>query len=109
MDWRAVGVGAVLPRFALNGETVTLIVAIFGTTISPYLFFWQCSQEVEDEEADPEAGPLIDRPEQAGHELNRIGWGTWAGMAGSHLVRFFIILTTAITLHPHGTTHIPAA
>jgi len=106
IDWRAVAVGAVLPRFALNGETLTLIVAIFGTTISPYLFFWQSSQEVEDEEADPEAGPLIDHPEQASRELGRIGWETWLGMAFSNLVAFFIILTTALTLHASGQTDI---
>jgi len=106
IDWRAVAVGALLPRFALNNETITLIVAIFGTTISPYLFFWQSSQEVEDEEADPEAGPLIDHPEQASRELNRIGWETWLGMAFSNLVAFFIILTTAVTLHAAGKTDI---
>ncbi len=106
IDWRAVAIGAVLPRFALNSETITLIVAIFGTTISPYLFFWQSSQEVEDEEADPEAGPLIDHPEQASRELGRIGWETWLGMAFSNLVAFFIILTTAVTLNAHGQTDI---
>ena len=106
IDWRAVAIGAVLPRFALNGETITLIVAIFGTTISPYLFFWQSSQEVEDQEADAEAGPLIDRPDQASRELNRIGWETWLGMAFSNLVAFFIILTTAMTLNANGQTDI---
>jgi len=106
IDWRSVAIGAVLPRFALNGETLTLIVAIFGTTISPYLFFWQSSQEVEEEEADPEAGPLIEHPEQASRELNRIGWETWLGMAFSNLVAFFIILTTAVTLNAHGQTDI---
>src|SRR4029078_13555406 len=58
IDWRAVAAGALLPPCKKTAETLTLIVAIFGTTISPYLFFWQSSQEVEDEEADPEAGPL---------------------------------------------------
>jgi Mn2+/Fe2+ NRAMP family transporter len=79
---------------------------VFGTTISPYLFFWQSSQEVEDEEADPDAAPLIDHPEQASRELNRIGWETWFGMAASNLVAFFIILTTAVTLHASGQTDI---
>jgi NRAMP (natural resistance-associated macrophage protein)-like metal ion transporter len=109
IDWQAVAVGALVPKFELSGEALTLVVAIFGTTISPYLFFWQCSQEVEDEEADPEAGPLIDRPEQADHELNRIGWETWAGMAVSNLIAFFIILTTAVTLHAAGKTDIQSA
>jgi len=106
IDWRAVAVGAVVPKFALNGDTLTLIVAIFGTTISPYLFFWQSSQEVEEEEADPDAGPLLERPEQAGRELTRIEWETWIGMAVSNLVAFFIILTTAVTLNANGQTDI---
>jgi Mn2+/Fe2+ NRAMP family transporter len=96
----------VVPKFDFNSDTVTLIVAIFGTTISPYLFFWQSSQEVEDEEADPEAGPLLDHPEQAGRELTRIGWETWLGMALSNLIAFFIMLTTAVTLNAHGHTDI---
>ena len=101
--------GALVPRFELSGESLTLIVAIFGTTISPYLFFWQSSQEVEDEEADPEAAPLVTRPEQADRELNRIGWETWVGMAISNLIAFFIILTTAVTLHAAGKTDIQTA
>ncbi|SJZ34012.1 NRAMP (natural resistance-associated macrophage protein) metal ion transporters [Enhydrobacter aerosaccus] len=106
IDWGAVALGAVLPTFDLTGDSFMLIVAVFGTTISPYLFFWQSSQEVEEEEADPEAAPLIDRPEQASRELNRIGWETWLGMAASNIVAFFIILTTAVTLHAHGQTDI---
>jgi len=106
IDWRAVAIGAVVPKFELTGQTLTLIVAIFGTTISPYLFFWQSSQEVEDEEADPDAGPLLDHPDQAGRELSRIGWETWLGMAFSNLVAFFIILTKAMTLNASGVTDI---
>jgi NRAMP (natural resistance-associated macrophage protein)-like metal ion transporter len=109
IDWHAVAMGALVPKFELSGEALTLVVAIFGTTISPYLFFWQSSQEVEDEEADPEAGPLIDRPEQAGRQLNRIGWETWTGMAISNLIAFFIMLTTAVTLHAAGKTDIQTA
>jgi len=84
-------------------------VAIFGTTISPYLFFWQSAQEVEDEKADPEAAPLLRHPEQAQRELNRIGWETWFGMAASNLIAFFIMLTTAVTLHAAGRTDIQTA
>ncbi len=102
IDWRAVGVGALVPKFALDKDTVMLIVAILGTTISPYLFFWQSSQEVEEEEGDAEAGPLTERPEQAPRELTRIGWETGVGMAVSNLVAFFIILTTAATLNANG-------
>ena len=109
IDWHAVVVGAFVPKFELSGDSLTLVVAIFGTTISPYLFFWQSSQEVEDEEADPDAGPLIDRPEQANRELNRIGWETWLGMAMSNGIAFFIMLTTAVTLHAAGKTDIQTA
>jgi NRAMP (natural resistance-associated macrophage protein)-like metal ion transporter len=109
IDWHAVAVGALVPKFELSGDSLTLIVAIFGTTISPYLFFWQSSQEVEEERADPQAGPLISRPEQAKSELNRIGWETWIGMGISNLVAFFIMLTTAVTLHAAGKTDIQTA
>ncbi len=109
IDWPAVAAGAFVPKFELSGEALTLVVAVFGTTISPYLFFWQSSQEVEDEEADPEAGALIDRPEQANRELNRIGWETWVGMAMSNGIAFFIMLTTAVTLHAAGKTDIQTA
>lgn len=106
IDWRAVGIGALVPKFALDKDTLMLVVAVLGTTISPYLFFWQSSQEVEDEEGDAEAGPLTENPEQAPRELRRIGWETGIGMAVSNLVAFFIILTTAATLNAHGKTDI---
>lgn len=106
IDWHAVMVGAFVPRFDSSGDTITLIVAIFGTTISPYLFFWQSSQEVEDEEADPKAAPLLEKPQQAPHELERIGWETVVGMAVSNIVAFFIMLTTAVTLNANGHTDI---
>jgi NRAMP (natural resistance-associated macrophage protein)-like metal ion transporter len=109
IDWHAVAVGALVPKFELSGDSLTLVVAVFGTTISPYLFFWQSSQEVEEEEADPDAGPLLEKPEQAERELNRIGWETWVGMAMSNGVAFFIILTTAVTLHAAGKTDIQTA
>ncbi len=106
IDWRAVAIGSVMPRFDLSSEALTMILAIFGTTISPYLFFWQSSQEVEEEEADPAAGPLIDNPGQAPRELRRIAWETWLGMGFCSLVAFFIVLTTAVTLHASGQTDI---
>jgi NRAMP (natural resistance-associated macrophage protein)-like metal ion transporter len=106
IDWGAVALGALAPRFALNGESLMLIVAIFGTTISPYLFFWQSAQEVEEEERDPDAAPLLEKPEQAPAELTRIGWETWAGMGISNLIAFFVMLTAAVTLHAVGKTDI---
>jgi Mn2+/Fe2+ NRAMP family transporter len=109
IDWHAVLAGAFVPRFDGSGDTITLIVAIFGTTISPYLFFWQSSQEVEEEEADPKAAPLLEKPQQAPHELERIGWETMIGMAISNLIAFFIMLTTAVTLNANGHTDIQSS
>lgn len=106
IDWRAVGLGAVVPKLAFDKDSLMLVVAVLGTTISPYLFFWQSSQEVEEEEGDDEAGPLKDNPEQAPHELTRIGWETGIGMAMSNMIAFFIILTTAATLNANGKTDV---
>jgi NRAMP (natural resistance-associated macrophage protein)-like metal ion transporter len=106
IDWAAVAIGTLVPRLDLSAGSLTLLVAILGTTISPYLFFWQSSEEVEEEEADPEAGPLMTHPEQASRELGRISRETWFGMALASLVFFFIVLTTAVTLHASGITDI---
>jgi NRAMP (natural resistance-associated macrophage protein)-like metal ion transporter len=106
INWAAVGAGALIPRFSLDAETLTLIVALLGTTISPYLFFWQSSQEVEEEECDPDAKPLRKAPSQAETELPRINWETAVGMGVSNMVAFFIMLTTAATLHVAGKTDI---
>ena len=106
IDWANTLTSAVLPHLTLSSAALTTIVAIFGTTISPYLFFWQASEEVEDEEANPDAGPLTERPEQAKSELSRIRWDTYIGMAFSNLIAFFIILTTAVTLFEAGKTDI---
>jgi NRAMP (natural resistance-associated macrophage protein)-like metal ion transporter len=99
INWREVALQTVTPQLDLTGETVTMVVAVFGTTISPYLLFWQASEEVEDDETDPTTDPLIDHPEQALVQLSRIRWDTYIGMAFANIVAFFIILTTAVTLH----------
>ena len=106
LDWHEVAKGALLPRFELSGNSLTLVVAVFGTTISPYLFFWQSSQEVEEEEANSEEAPLLEKPKQAPGQLQRIAWETGVGMGMSNLVAFFIMLTTAATLHANGQTDI---
>ncbi|MBD9652865.1 divalent metal cation transporter [Ensifer sp. ENS09] len=106
INWGEVALRTVTPELALTAETATMVVAVFGTTISPYLLFWQASEEVEDEEADPTTDPLIDHPEQALVQLSRIRWDTYIGMAFANLVAFFIILTTAVTLHAAGMTDI---
>ena len=106
IDWGQVALRTVAPQITFDGPTVTLLVAIFGTTISPYLFFWQAAEEVEDEEADPETGPLLTNPEQAPAQLSRIRWDTFVGMGLSNAIAFFVILTTAVTLHANGVTNI---
>jgi Mn2+/Fe2+ NRAMP family transporter len=78
------------------------VVAVFGTTISPYLFFWQASEEVEDEEEDPQAKPLVETPDQAPRQLARIRLDTLVGMGFSNVIALFIVLTTAATLNAHG-------
>ena len=98
-----------LPKLSFDKAAVTAIVAIFGTTISPYLFFWQASQEVEDLDACAEDQPLLEAPQQAAAQLHRIGVDTYLGMAVSNVVAFFIILTTAATLHAHGVHDIESA
>lgn len=109
VDWGAALTGLVLPKIALNGPSVTMLVAVFGTTISPYLFFWQSSQEVEEIEHDPNKEPLIEAPRQARRELKRIRIDTFVGMAVSNLVALAIILSTAATLHAHGQTNVATA
>jgi Mn2+/Fe2+ NRAMP family transporter len=83
-----------------------VVVAVFGTTISPYLFFWQAEEEVEKEEEDPRAKPLKKAPKQALFELERIRLDTWIGMALSNMIALCIVLTTAATLNAHGITDI---
>ena len=106
VPWSQVLMQTLWPRLSWKPEYVTTVVAVFGTTISPYLFFWQASQEVEDIRADTTALPLIDAPQQAPSHLHRIKIDTYMGMGFSNLVAFFIILTTAVTLNLHGITDI---
>jgi Mn2+/Fe2+ NRAMP family transporter len=98
-----------LPRISLQGASLTALVAVLGTTISPYLFFWQASEEVEDMHIHAKEHPLKRSPEQATEQLGRIRFDTYAGMALSNIVAFFIILTAAATLHAHGVTNIGTA
>ncbi len=106
IPWQQVAVRALLPHITWRAEYITTVVAVFGTTISPYLFFWQASQEVEELLADPRAKSLVDAPQQAWANLRRIKIDTYVGMGFSNLVAFFIILTTAVTLNLHGVTDI---
>jgi Mn2+/Fe2+ NRAMP family transporter len=106
VPWAQVLYRTVMPEASFDVHYVVAIVAVFGTTISPYLFFWQASQEVEEQRASPLERPLRLAPEQAGRNLRRIKIDTYVGMAFSNLIAFFIILTAAVTLHAHGLTNI---
>ncbi len=106
VPWGQVGVALVWPHIQLSGAYITVVVAVLGTTISPYLFFWQAEQEVEDERERVGAKPLIIAPGQAGDELARIHLDTYVGMGFSNLIALAILLTAAVTLHVHGITTI---
>ena len=99
----------VWPKISWKPEYLTAIVAILGTTISPYLFFWQAEQEVEDEECDADKSPLLQSPEQAPAEFKRIRLDTYLGMFFSNAIALCIMLTAAVTLHLHGVTDIDSA
>jgi Mn2+/Fe2+ NRAMP family transporter len=109
VPWSEVALRTVWPKFAVNGASAAVVVGVFGTTISPYLFFWQASEEVEDMQRPGSAGPLVDNPAAAPGELRRIKWDTWGGMFYSDLAAYFIILATAVTLHVSGITDINTA
>ena len=101
--------GALLPSIHFSGSYFAALTAVLGTTISPYLFFWQASQEVEEQRQDPSEHPLKLSPQQADAQLQRVRVDTYAGMAVSNTIGFFIILDTAATLHLHGVTDIETA
>ena len=106
IPWAHIAEKTFFPQMSWRPEFITTVVAIFGTTISPYLFFWQTSQEVENQLADSSAKPLNDAPEQAPSNFRRIKIDTLIGMGFSNIVAYFIILTTAVTLNLHGVTDI---
>jgi NRAMP (natural resistance-associated macrophage protein)-like metal ion transporter len=106
IDWRQVAWSVIVPPMALSKQSLLMIVAVFGTTISPYLFFWQAAQEMEDVRAAASQPPTH---ETVRSHLRRIQWDTIIGMAVSNLIAFFIILSTAVTLHAHGAQTIETA
>jgi Mn2+/Fe2+ NRAMP family transporter len=108
VPWADVALKTVWPSLTLNFDTASVVVGIFGTTISPYLFFWQASEEVEDLRAKHGAA-LLANANAAPAELKRIHWDTWIGMLYSDLAAYFIILATAVTLHASGVTDIKTA
>jgi Mn2+/Fe2+ NRAMP family transporter len=109
VPWGQVALRTIWPDFTPNAAASAVVVGVFGTTISPYLFFWQASEEVEDMQAGQGAAPLTGDPRAAGTELRRIRWDTWSGMFYSDFTAYFIILATAVTLHTAGITDINTA
>ena len=108
VPWGEVALRTVWPRFTPNASAAAVVVGVFGTTISPYLFFWQASEEVEDMNRTG-GEPLVSRTGTARKELRRIKWDTWSGMFYSNITAYFIILATAVTLHVAGITDITTA
>ena len=106
VPWGTVAYDTFVPHLRVGTDYIVTIVAVLGTTITPYCFFWQSSQEAEDERIDPQAHPLIDAPGEASAQIGRMRWDTYVGMGYSNLVSLFIIITTAVTLNAHGITDI---
>ncbi|MBL9033226.1 MAG: divalent metal cation transporter [Rhodospirillaceae bacterium] len=106
VDWGEALAGMAVPKLSWDKGYWGMIVAIFGTTISPYLFFWQAEQEAEDTQEHPRRKPLRHAPFQGPNALQRIGLDTIVGMAASNIVALAIMLATAATLHVAGTTEI---
>ena len=109
INWAEVIRGTFIPTISFKGEYLAALIAVLGTTISPYLLFWQSGEEVEQMESEPREKPLKKAPKQAPEQLQRIKIDTYVGMAFSNLIAYFIILTAAATLHTHGKTEINSA
>jgi NRAMP (natural resistance-associated macrophage protein)-like metal ion transporter len=106
VPWGEVLYRTLVPHLEASTDYVVTIVAVLGTTITPYCFFWQSSQEAEDERVDPAACALLLAPEQAPAQIARMRFDTYIGMGYSNLVSLFIIIATAASLHAHGITDI---
>jgi NRAMP (natural resistance-associated macrophage protein)-like metal ion transporter len=109
VPWQHALMATVIPHVTLSKHYMIALTAVFGTTISPYLFFWQASQEVEEQEAAPGEKALKLAPEQESSQLEPMRADTYIGMAISNVIAFFIILDTAASLHLHGMTEIQSA
>jgi NRAMP (natural resistance-associated macrophage protein)-like metal ion transporter len=109
IPWSTALLATVWPKVTFNAEYFLMVVAVLGTTISPYLFFWQASQEVEEMNKGKVRRPLRELSRGGSVELDRIKVDTTVGMFFSNIIAFFIILTTASVLHAHGITNIDSA
>ncbi len=109
--WKLALLGLFIPRPQWTGKYLAMFVAVIGTTISPYLFFWQSSMETEELKAAPDEDRLKKAPEQARENFQRIRFDTYLGMGASNLIAFFIMLTMAVTVgsDPNGNHDIESA
>ena len=106
VPWGEVLYRTFVPNFSLSTDYIVTVVAVLGTTITPYCFFWQSSEEAEEEQIDPTARPLIEDPDAAPAQIRRIRFDTYVGMGYSNLISLFIIVSTAATLNASGITDI---
>jgi NRAMP (natural resistance-associated macrophage protein)-like metal ion transporter len=110
VPWGEVVRQVAFPTLTLDRDTILTIGAVFGTTISPYLFFWQAAQEMEDlrtHSARSGGGLVLPHAHQVARQhLRRIRWDTYFGMGFSNVIAFFVILSAAVTLHRAGITNI---
>jgi NRAMP (natural resistance-associated macrophage protein)-like metal ion transporter len=109
VPWGEALKGVLIPRASWDAAFLTTLVAILGTTISPYLFVWQSSQEAEEQRIDADKKPLKKDSSDAPEEFRRIRLDTMIGMAFSNLIALSIIVTTAATLHAQGKTDIESS
>ena len=109
VPWKMAIKGLVLPQLQKTGNYWATVIAVFGTTISPYLFFWQSSQETEELRADPGEKTLDIAPEQAAQAFSRIRVDTYVGMTASNVAALFMIIAAAATLNASGITDVESS
>ncbi|MCU7494033.1 MAG: divalent metal cation transporter [Ignavibacteria bacterium] len=107
--WERALLATLIPEFKWDSKFLNAVVAVLGATISPYLFFWQASQETEEVNTKQEEEPLKVAPGQASEQIKRIKIDTYLGMAFSNIIIFFIIVTTAMTLNAKGVNEVSSA
>src|SRR3989344_1960735 len=109
INWNEALQKAIIPTIVFSKDQIFLITAVLGTTISPYLFFWQTSQEVEEQILEGKTTLKLRREETSTREVRNMRMDVWSGMFLSNLVMFFIIAAAAATLFTHGITNITSA
>ncbi len=109
LDWEQIAINAVLPSISFDRDQIFIITAILGTTISPYLFFWQTSQEIEEQILGGRTTLKLRQVETTNKEIKDMRLDVWSGMFLSNLVMFFIIAACGAILFPAGITNISSA